>query len=113
MKLKATVRTYPALSYYTAFGGVVAIVIKALSVWTSITPTQGAFIATVLTGLAALVTMFQTHDATVSALVGFATTVMTGLTTFGLHISAGAIAVVVAVITFVAGTILHMRVSPA
>jgi hypothetical protein len=113
MKLKATVRTYPALSYYTAFGSLVAIVIKALSHWATLTPSQGAFIATVLTGLAALITMFQTHDATISALVGFSTTVMTGLATFGLHLSTGAIAVVVAVITFVAGTILHMRVSPS
>lgn len=104
----AVVNRFPALSVFGTLGSIAALVIKLAN----LTPVQGAYLATVVVALSAVITALKTQPVAVSVLTGFATTVLTGLATFGLHVSSGSIAVVVAVITFVAGHFIHTKVSP-
>jgi hypothetical protein len=106
--MPGTTRSFPALTFYGVLGTIAAFVIK----FASLTPVQGAYVATVVVGLSAVLTALRTSPVPVSILTGFATTVLTGLATFGLHVSSGAVAVIVAVITFVAGHFIHTKVSP-
>lgn len=102
------VSKFPALSVFTTLGSIAAVVIKLAN----LTPVQGAYVATVVVALSAVITALKTQPVAVSVLTGFATTVLTGLATFGLHVSTGTIAVVVALITFFAGHYIHTKVSP-
>jgi len=106
-------KKYPALTFLSGLGPVIAAVLGWLVDKGTITSTQGAFITTVLVGLAALYTAIRTDNLSISLLTGFATTLMTGMVAFGVTVPADTKAVVIAVITFLAGHLLHSKVSPA
>lgn len=106
-------KKYPVLLSLSGIGPVIAAVLGWLVDKGELTSTQGAYITTVLIALASLYAAIRTDNLSVSLLTGFATTFMTGLVAFGINIAPDAKAVVVAVITFVAGQFLHSQVSPA
>lgn len=106
------VQKYPALTFLSALGPVLVAVIGFFVNDGHLTVTQGAWVTTVVVGLVSLYTAFRTDNLSISLLTGFATTFLTGLVTFGVHVSPDIVSFAVAVITFLAGHLLHIKVSP-
>jgi hypothetical protein len=107
--IKDLLKSEPALVSWAVNGGIAALCAFILHFGA----TKEAAVATIVTGLSALVTAYATRPVNVSVVSGAITTLATAVAAFGLHIAPGTTAFLVTLVSALTGLLVRGHVSPA